>query len=175
MYYLITLLNLQVGPCTSRFLIIRCSVAYNVISLAVYGTVLIVDVPRPYPYPHPASFPQAPSVDDMLSGAAWKDIASSSIGGAGPYIPKLLLGRFDSEEERETRRQFYREQKENQRIRNCMAAVKMLNKEGVISDIVANELESKVHDDHGNISCIFFDTVAFMSQVVPILCAALEM
>ena len=85
----------------------------------------------------------------MLSGAAWKDTVSSSVGGPGPYIPKLLLGRIDSEEERETRRQFYQKQKKEQRTQNYMAAVKLLQKGKTISDVVAQELESKVHDEGG--------------------------
>jgi hypothetical protein len=85
----------------------------------------------------------------MISGAAWKDTISSSIGGTGPYIPKILLGRLDSEEERESRLRFYREQDRDERIKNSLTAVKILRKEGIISAIVADELESKVEDDNG--------------------------
>jgi hypothetical protein len=138
-----------VGHCGSRFLIIRSTTAYNTISLAIYGTILTVDVPRPYPFPQTHSFPQTPSVEDMLSGVAWKDTTSSSMGGIGPYIPKMLLGKIDSEEERESRRRFYREKKRDEQVRNCTIAVKMLRKEGIISAAVASELESKVHDNEG--------------------------
>lgn len=92
---------------------------------------------------------QAPSVDDMLSGAAWKETVSSSLGGPGPYIPKLLLGKIDTEEEREARRQFYRKQKLNDQMRNYMAVVNLLKKTSAISEDVSKELESKVHDEDG--------------------------
>ena len=85
----------------------------------------------------------------MLSGVAWKDTTSSSMGGTGPYIPRMLLGKIDSEEERETRRRFYREKEKDEQVRNCLTAVKMLRKEGIISATVASELESKVHDNEG--------------------------
>lgn len=130
-------------------MIIRCATAYSAISLAIYGTVLNVDTPRPYPLPPTQPPLQTPTVDDMLSGAAWKDTISSSIGGTGPYIPKILLGKFDSEEERELRLRFYQKQKRDERIKNGMTAVKMLKREGIISATVADELESKVEDDNG--------------------------
>jgi len=123
----------------------------------MYGNILTSDIPRAFP------FPQSASVDDMLSGVAWKDTPSCSIGGTGPYIPKMLLGRFDSEEERESRRKYYREREQVKRVRDGMIAVKMLKKDGIIADTVAEELESKVEDDH-----------AFMDQIVPILCAAMK-
>lgn len=85
----------------------------------------------------------------MLSGVAWKDTTSSSIGGTGPYIPKMLLGKFDSEEERESRRRFYREKKRDEQVRNSITAVTLLRKEGMISAAVASELESKAHDHDG--------------------------
>ena len=112
-------------------------------------------------------------MDDMLSGAAWKDAPSCSIGGTGPYIPKMLLGRFDSEEERESRRRYYQEKIRAESVRNGIAAVNMLKKEGIISEAVAEELERKVDDDHG----MFLNdllTTAFMDQMIPILCAALK-
>jgi hypothetical protein len=109
----------------------------------MYGNILTSDIPRAFP------FPQSPSVDDMLSGVAWKDTPSCSIGGTGPYIPKMLLGKFDSEEERESRRKYYREREQVKRVRDGMIAVKMLKKDGIIADTVAEELESKVEDDHG--------------------------
>ena len=129
---------------------VRCATAYNTISLAIYGTILTVDIPRPHPYPQQFTFPQTPSVEDMLSGVAWKDIQSSSVGGFGPYIPKVLLGIVDSEEERESRRQFIREKKRDEQIKSCITAVQMLRKEGMISAVVATELESKVHDEDGS-------------------------
>jgi hypothetical protein len=119
--------------------------AYNTLSIAVYGTIIGLDTPRPQSFP----FPQVPSVDDMLSGAAWKDVASSSIGGSGPYVPKMLLGRFDSEEERESRLRYQGNKRREERIRNAMTAVKMMRQDGLISDAVASELDSKVHDDFG--------------------------
>jgi len=122
---------------------------YNTISLVIHGTILNLDVPRPYPSPTSFPFPQIPSVDEMLSGAAWKDIPSSTVGGPGPYIPKLLLGIRDTQEQRETRLRFYQEQKRANEIRNGLLAVKMLRREGLVSDEVAQELESKVHDDEG--------------------------
>jgi len=126
---------------------------YNSISIAIYGQILNIDIPRPYPVPQSYSFPQSPSVDDLLSGMAWKDTLSSSLGGTGPYIPKILLGKYDSEEERESRRQFYKEKKLEEQIKNGLTAIKMMRKEGLISDTIAVELESKVHDDDG--SCPF--------------------
>ena len=123
---------------------------YTTISLAIYGTVLTLDVPRPYPSPTSFPFPQVPSVDDMLSGAAWKDVPSSSIGGPGPYIPKMLLGIRDTQEQREARLRYYEKERRTDEIRNGLLAVNMLRKEGVISEQVAVELESKVHDDGGN-------------------------
>ena len=87
----------------------------------------------------------------MLSGVAWKGIPSSSIGGTGPYIPKVLLGIVDSEEERESRRQYYREKEQDDKVTKCIKAVKALRKAGMISAMVANELESKVHDDKGTL------------------------
>jgi hypothetical protein len=155
-------------------LIIRCATAYNTISLAIYGTIFTVDIPRPHPYPQQFTFPQTPSVEDMLSGVAWKDIKSSSVGGVGPYIPKVLLGIVDSEEEREARRQFYREKKRDEQIKSCIAAIKMLRKEGMISAVVATELESKVHDNDGFCPLETILTEAFMSQVVPILCTGMS-
>ena len=151
----------------------RCATAYNTISLAIYGTILAVDIPHPQPYPQQFAFPQTPSVDDMLSGVAWKDIQSSSVGGVGPYIPKVLLGVVDSEEEREARRRTYREKKRDEQVKSCIAAVKMLRKEGMISEVVATELESKVHDNDGSYPLKSILIEAFMSQVVPILCAGM--
>lgn len=110
----------------------------------------------------------------MLSGAAWKDIQSSSIGGVGPYIPKVLLGVVDSEEERESRRQFYREKKREEQVKSCIAAVQMLRKEGMVSAAVATELESKVHDNDGFTPLQNILNEAFMSQVVPILCSGMK-
>ena len=155
-------------------MIIKCTTAYNTISLAIYGTILTVDIPRPHPYPQQFTFPQAPPVEDMLSGVAWKDVQSSSVGGVGPYIPKVLLGIVDSEEEREARRQFYREKKQDEQIKSCTTAIKMLKKEGMISAVVATELESKVHDNDGSCPLESILTEAFMSQVVPILCSAMS-
>jgi len=152
----------------------RCATAYNTISLAIYGTILTVDIPRPHPYPQQFTFPQTPSVEDMLSGVAWKDIQSSSVGGVGPYIPRVLLGIVDSEEEREARRQFYREKKRNEQIKSCVRAIKMLKKEGMISAVEATELESKVHDNDGFYPLESILIEAFMSQVVPILCAGMS-
>jgi hypothetical protein len=106
------------------------------------------DMPRPFltsGYP----FPNIPSVDDMLSGAAWKDTISCSIGGTGPYIPKMLLGRSDSEEERETRRQFYWQWKSDLQVRNLLGVVKVMREDGMIDEDVAVELEGKVHDEDG--------------------------
>jgi hypothetical protein len=85
----------------------------------------------------------------MLSGAAWKDVTSCSVGGSGPYIPKMLLGRFDSEEERESRLRYHRNKMREEQVRNALTAVKMMRQEGLISDVLASELESKVHDDFG--------------------------
>ena len=85
----------------------------------------------------------------MLSGAAWKDTPSSSIGGTGPYVPKMLLGRFDSEAERETRRKFYADKKRDENVKNYATVVQLLKEEGIISGQVALELESKVHDEDG--------------------------
>lgn len=85
----------------------------------------------------------------MLTGAAWKDMSSSSIGGAGPYIPKVLLERFDTAGEREARRQFYREKKLDQQVRIFATAVKVLRQDGLISDELALDLDSKAHDDNG--------------------------
>jgi hypothetical protein len=119
--------------------------AYSTLSIAVYGTIVGQDTPRAQSFP----FPQVPSVDDMLSGAAWKDVTSCSMGGSGPYIPKMLLGRFDSEEERESRLRYHRNKMREEQIRNALTAVKMMRQEGLISDALASELESKVHDDFG--------------------------
>ena len=127
---------------------------YNTISLVIHGTILNLDVPRTYPSPTAFPFPQIPSVDEMLSGAAWKDIPSSTVGGPGPYIPKLLLGIRDTQEQRETRLRFYQEQKRANEIRNGLLAVKMLRREGLVSDEVARELESKVHDDEGKVLAV---------------------
>jgi len=85
----------------------------------------------------------------MLSGAAWKDTTSSSIGGTGPYVPKMLLGRFDSVAERQTRRKFYLDKKRDENMRNYATAVQLLRGEGIISGQVAYELESKVQDEDG--------------------------
>jgi len=85
----------------------------------------------------------------MLSGAVWKDTTSSSVGGTGPYIPKMLLGRFDSEEERQTRRKFYLDKRRDENMRNYATAVQLLREEGIISGQVAYELESKVQDEDG--------------------------
>src|SRR5579859_4470234 len=122
---------------------------YSTISLAIYGTIVTSDIPRPPPQHHAFPFPQIPSVDDMLSGAAWKDATSSSLGGTGPYIPKMLLGKFDSEEERETRRQWLRDKMKGERIRNSLAAIELLKKDGIISEGLFSELESKVEDEDG--------------------------
>jgi hypothetical protein len=85
----------------------------------------------------------------MLSGAAWKDTTSSSVGGTGPYVPKMLLGRFDSEAERQTRRNFYMEKRRDENMRNYATAVQLLREEGIISGHVAYELESKLQDEDG--------------------------
>ena len=85
----------------------------------------------------------------MLSGAAWKDTPSCSIGGTGPYIPRMLLGKFDGEEIRERRRQFYRQWKKDLQARDYLAAVKLMREEGMVSEKVAAELEGKVHDEDG--------------------------
>jgi hypothetical protein len=86
----------------------------------------------------------------MLSGVAWKDTVSSSIGGTGPYIPKMLLGRFDSEAERQARRDFYADRKRDEKVRNYATAVQLLREQGIISGQVAYELESKVQDEAGS-------------------------
>jgi len=122
---------------------------YTTISLAIYGTVLSLDVPHPSSSPSGFPFPQVPSVDDMLSGAAWKDVPSSSIGGTGPYIPKMLLGIRDTKEQRDARLRFYEVQRREEEIRNGLLAVKLMRKEGMISDEIAEELQSKVQDDEG--------------------------
>ena len=101
------------------------------------------------PFPQTNTFSQVPSVDDMLSGAAWKDTPSCSIGGTGPYIPKMLLGRFDSEAERQARRRFYADKRREENRRNYATAVQLLREEGIISGHVAYELESKVQDEDG--------------------------
>jgi len=131
-------------------LIVRCASAYSTISLAIYGTILSNDVPRNYPFAQtPYAVAQLPSVEDMLSGAAWKDTTSSSVGGTGPYVPKMLLGRFDSEAERQTRRNFYMEKRRDENMRNYATAVQLLREEGIISGHVAYELESKLQDEDG--------------------------
>ena len=79
-------------------------------------------------------------------------MTSSSLGGIGPYIPKMLLGRFDTVGEREARLQFHQDKKLDQQVRTFTTAVKVLRQEGIISDEEALELESKVHDDKGRIS-----------------------
>jgi hypothetical protein len=85
----------------------------------------------------------------MLSGAAWKDVPSSSVGGVGPYIPRILLGKVDSEEEREARKRSYRERFREEQLQNALAAVGMLRKEGIVSAETAEELQGKVHDEEG--------------------------
>jgi hypothetical protein len=129
---------------------------------------LTIDGPRPFPtggYP----FPNIPTVDDMLSGAAWKDTTSCSIGGTGPYIPKMLLGRSDSEEERETRRQFYRQWKRDLQVRNLLGVVEAMRGEGMIDESVAVELEGKVHDEDGFCPFRLELMIAFVRQVIKIL------
>jgi hypothetical protein len=150
--------------------------AYNTISLAIYGTVLNFDVPRPYPpiQAPPVAFPQSASVDDLLSGAAWKDTLSSSIGGTGPYIPKILLGKIDTDEMRESRRQYAQEEMRKEKVQKRILAVKLIRKEGLVTDQVAEELESKVHDEHGASAAANVADLAFMTQVAPILCAAMK-
>jgi hypothetical protein len=108
----------------------------------------------------------------MLSGAAWKDTPSCSIGGTGPYIPKMLLGKIDTEEERETRRQFYRQWKRDSQVRNYLAAVKVMREEGMINENVAVELEGKVHDEDGEMPFWWALRVAFVSHVMQILAPA---
>jgi hypothetical protein len=85
----------------------------------------------------------------MLSGAAWKDVPSSSIGGTGPYIPRILLGKVDSEEEREARKRSYGERFREEQVQNKITSVGMLRKEGIISAEVAEELQGKIHDEEG--------------------------
>jgi hypothetical protein len=147
---------------------------YSTISLAIYGSILNLDVPsRPYPSPTSFPVPQIPSVDDMLSGAAWKDMPSSAIGGPGPYIPKLLLGIRDTQEQREARLRTHEKERRAQEIRNGLLAVEMLRKEGLITEQVAAELESKVEDDEGK-SVSNPAEIAFINQIGPLLIAGLS-
>jgi hypothetical protein len=123
---------------------------YNTISLAIHGTILNFEIPHPYPSaPQLVPVAQSASVEDLLSGAAWKDTPSSSIGGTGPYIPKLLLGKFDSEEVRESRRKYAREQMRRDKVQKHIVTLQLMKKEGLVTDEIAEELESKVHDEHG--------------------------
>jgi hypothetical protein len=110
----------------------------------------------------------------MLSGAAWKDVPSSSIGGTGPYIPRILLGKVDSEEEREARKRSYGERFREEQMQNKLASIGMLRKEEIISAEVADELQGKVHDEEG-ISFLRVGrlTLAFMNQIAPILIAGM--
>jgi hypothetical protein len=75
----------------------------------------------------------------------------------------MLLGQFDSEEERESRRRYYRERSHAERVKNGVTAVKMLRKEGIISDTVAEELEAKVDDNHGISESAFVDNSIYES------------
>jgi len=132
-------------------------------------------MPRNPSLPQTNTFSQLPTVDDMLSGAAWKDTLSSSIGGTGPYIPKILLGRFDSEAERQARRKFYTDKKRDENMRNYATVVQLLREERIISGHVAYELESKIQDEDGTISPECLKLIpAFMEQITPILCTAME-
>jgi len=85
----------------------------------------------------------------MISGVAWKDVASSSVGGIGPYVPRILLGKVDSEDEREARKRSYRERYQEEQVQNALSVVRMLRKEGIVSAAVAEELHGRVHDEDG--------------------------
>ena len=69
----------------------------------------------------------------------------------------MLLGRFDSEAERQVRRKFYVDKRRDENIRNYSRAVQLLREEGIISDQVAFELESKVEDEDG--TCPLCDSI----------------
>jgi len=92
----------------------------------------------------------------MISGVAWKDMTSSSVGGMGPYVPRILLGKVDSEEEREVRSRSYRERYQEEQIQNALSVVRVLRKEGIISALVAEELRGRVHDEEGIFSLSLF-------------------
>jgi hypothetical protein len=79
-------------------------------------------------------------------------MTSSNMGIIGPYVPKMLLGRFDTVAEREARLQFHQDKRLDEQVRSFATAVKVLRQEDVISDEEALQLEAKVHDDNGRIS-----------------------
>jgi len=103
----------------------------------------------------------------MISGVAWKDMASSSVGGMGPYVPRILLGKVDSEEEREVRNRSYRERCQEEQVQNALSVVRMLRKEGIISAVVAEELRGRVHDEKGIFCALCFFLSFFLSFFFP--------